>query len=309
MYRITIFSVAGILLAFLAISEYIRFARAREEIQRMLQVQDDQATRLHWSDNLVNQLDSWTRIQGWERPLQKCYYVFRPGEWLFVLTGISMVMWFVLRWVLDSSWIGAGILSFILIPWIHKGWFWLGNIRYQSLLQPQILELCRFMGHAVQAGKSIRQAMESVADHLDSPLQEELQICRDELQMGIHLEQVLNQLEKRVDQSELYFFTRVLRLHMQTGLDLIYFMQRMSSLMEERFLIKKVIQSSIAQAKYTAILLPILSCIIVTVFSKLFGGYGLLFQSWMGLSAVVLFVGLQLLGFWMIYRISRFRGV
>lgn len=305
---ITNFLVVGMLFAFLAIIEYIRFARAREEIYQTLQVQKKR-TRRHWLVKLVGQMDSWTRIQGWGRSLQRCYYAFRPSEWLFVLVVVCIVMCFFLRWVLDSSWVSAGIISFFLVLWIHKSWLWLGEIRYHLILQSQIPELCRFMSIAVLAGKSIYQAIDDIVDHLDSPLKEEMQICRDELKMGIHLEQVLNRLEKRVNLPELYFLTRVFRLHMQNGLDLSYFMQRISILMEEQFRTNKVVQSTVVQVKYTAILLSIFSFLIVMVFSKLFGGYEDFLQSWLGLNVVILFVGIQFFGYWMIYRINRFRGV
>lgn len=273
MNEITIFLLAGMILGCLAICEYLRFARLRNAIERIL-VKNVKSIHTHGSVELVDRLFFWKMIQCWDQSLKKCYYVFRPMEWLFVLVGISFVMCLISRWVFAHSWIASGIISGLLVSLIHKGWLWWGNTRYQSLIRLQIPELCRFMSYQLQAGKSMDEAIGTVVDHLDSPLKEELQICRDQLKTGVHIEQVLNQWEKRVEQPDLSFLTRVLILHKQTGLDLILFMKRMSIVMEERYR-KKELQSSMTQAKYiAAFALPILFIVIVALSSNRFGYEG-----------------------------------
>ncbi|WP_028777630.1 type II secretion system F family protein [Shimazuella kribbensis] len=266
-----------------------------------------QRTYLSWSDTLVKRLEQTEWAIGLSPKLTRSSISISAVEYMLFLVVIGILLQLILTLLLGLPWWLVLTIVSTLIPFGSNQYLRFRQRAYVRRLELQLPEMCRLLSSAISAGLSVSQALLLIVQEMEEPLSQELApICRD-IQLGASLEQVLTDWSSRLPSQDFHLFIHSILIQKEAGGDLGKVMADMSTTLEERKVIQKSIDAVISQSRSTAYLLPVLSVGFVLMFHRLFGGIGLLFQSWIGIVIIILFLVLQVIGFLLVKRISAIK--
>jgi tight adherence protein B len=259
---------------------------------------------LSWSDSLVKRFEQANWATELAPKLTRASIKLSSVEYVLILIVIGCVTQFLCTTLLGLSWWLVASIVLVVIPFASRQFLRIRERAFLRRLESQLPEMCRLLSSAVSAGLSISQALMLIAQEMDEPLSIELApICRD-IQLGSSLEQVLIDWTVRLPSQDFHLFVHSILIQKEAGGDLGKVMADMGSTLEERKVIQKSIDAVISQSRSTAYILPMLSIGFVLLFHRLFGGIQLLFQSWIGIGLIVIFLILQVIGFLLVRRVA-----
>lgn len=122
----------------------------------------------------------------------------------------------------------------------------------------QLGDVINMMVSAIRAGYSVLQAMETVAKEMDPPASEEFDRVVKEVQLGIGLEQALDNLLRRVPSDDLDMTVTAIKVQQEVGGNLAEVLDTISFTIRERVRIKGEIRALTAQARYSGYLVSLL---------------------------------------------------
>lgn len=117
---------------------------------------------------------------------------------------------------------------------------------------PEALEL---ISRALRAGHSLASGIHLVAEEMTDPIQKEFQRCYESQNLGLPLEQALEDMSDRVPNMDLRFFVTAVILQRQTGGDLAEILDKIGKLIRERFRIWGQIQALTGEGRLSGIVL------------------------------------------------------
>src|SRR5204863_154313 len=115
---------------------------------------------------------------------------------------------------------------------------------------PEALEL---IGRALRAGHSLASGFKLVADEMPAPIGTEFERCYEAQNLGVSLEDAIEEMTNRVPNLDLRFFATAVILQRQTGGDLAEILDKIGHLVRERFIIWGQIQSLIGALAWLAV--------------------------------------------------------
>ncbi|SDD08790.1 tight adherence protein B [Melghirimyces thermohalophilus] len=260
-----------------------------------------------WSDDLADRLDQTQWAKNLAPKLKRASVKLRPSEYGAVLFLLGVMMIFLFHYGMDAPvWISL-IISTSLTPLLSKLFLNSRKHIYIHRMDAQLSEACRLLSSAARAGLSIPQGLELVVKELPSPIKDELGVVVNELRLGRDLELSLNELLTRVSSRDLQVFINALIIQRRAGGDLAKVLGEMATTMEERKIIHKTVEASIAQARYSAYLLPAVSLLIVYMMSQMVDNFFQMFTDPKGMILLAIFIFLQVIGFIFIKKIADIR--
>jgi len=283
------------------------FADQKQKKGQMVSRLLDRNVYLSWSDNLVKRLEKTEWSADLAPKLTRAAISIGPVEYMLFLIVIGVFLQLIFTNLFGIPWWIVLPTVITIVPFGSKQFLRFRQRAYMRRLELQLPEMCQLLSSAISAGLSITQALLLIVQEMEEPLSEELApICRD-IQLGESLENVLTDWAKRLPSQDFQLFIHSILIQKEAGGDLGKVMSDMSTTLEERKVIQKSIDAVVSQSRSTAYLLPVLSVGFVLLFHRLFGGIGLLFQSWMGIVLIVIFLFLQVVGFLLVKRISSIK--
>ncbi len=159
---------------------------------------------------------------------------------------------------------------------------------------PEALEL---IGRALRAGHSLASGFKLVADEMPAPIGQEFERCYEAQNLGVPLEEAIDEMTNRVPNLDLRFFATAVILQRQTGGDLAEILDKIGYLVRERFKIFGQIQALTGEGRLSGIVLLGLPPVLFVVMWYLNPGYSMtLFTDPMGHQMLVGAVIMQILG-------------
>jgi tight adherence protein B len=131
------------------------------------------------------------------------------------------------------------------------------NARAAKLLA-QLPDAFELMSRVVRSGQTVTLALRSVADEFPSPVSSEFALCYEQQNLGLSIEAALRDLARRTGLLELKIFVLALLVQQQTGGNLAELLDRLSTLIRERFQIYGQIKTLTAEGRTQAAVLLIL---------------------------------------------------
>ena len=107
----------------------------------------------------------------------------------------------------------------------------------------------------MRSGQSISQAMQAVAEEFSEPLALEFLYCHEQMNMGLSAEVAMRQLAKRAGLLEVKIFVLAVIVQRQTGGNLAELLDKLGSVIRDRFRIDGMIKSLTAQGRFQAMIL------------------------------------------------------
>lgn len=170
---------------------------------------------------------------------------------------------------------------------------------------PEALEL---VSRALRAGHSLAAGLNLVANEMSAPIAKEFGRAFEEQNLGMPLEEALQNLSERVPNLDLKFFVTAVVLQRQTGGDLAEILDKIGRLIRERFQIWGQVQALTGEGRLSGIvLLALPPALFAAVFQMNPDYLMLLFTDPLGKKMLVGGVVMQLFGAIVIRKIVNIR--
>jgi tight adherence protein B len=190
-------------------------------------------------------------------------------------------------WVLST-------LTMSLLPFV---WLYLRRARRLKKFAAQLPEAMDMLGRSLRSGHSLSAGISLVAKEMSEPLSMEFGRVFDEQNLGIPMDESLDNLTQRIPSLDLKFFCTAVILQRQTGGDLAEILDKISHIIRERFAILGQVQALTGEGRISGIVLLALPILLFGVVYYLNPDYiMLLFEEPMGKKMLVGAIILQVVG-------------
>ena len=196
--------------------------------------------------------------------------------------------------------VAAGSLPFVWLTFRRNQ-----RIKKFAVQLPDALEL---VARALRAGHSLAAGFNLVRDEMPAPIGREFGRVFEEQNLGIPLENALEGMTDRVPNLDLRFFATAVILQRQTGGDLAEILDKIGSLIRERFKIWGQVQALTGEGRMSGVVLLALPPLLFLAVYRLNRDYVMmLFTDEMGKKMLLGAVVMQLLGALVIRKIVNIK--
>ena len=196
-------------------------------------------------------------------------------------------------------------IIFISIPFV-----WLMTKRKNRLKKfgAQLPEALELIGRALRSGHSLAAGMSLVSEEMGAPISQEFGRTFEEQNLGMPMEEALENLTERIPNLDLRFFVTAVILQRQTGGDLAEILDKIGRLIRERFQIWGQVQALTGEGRLSGVVLLALPVVLFIAVYRLNPDYMLvLFTDDLGKKMLLAGVVMQLLGALVIRKIVNIR--
>ena len=195
--------------------------------------------------------------------------------------------------------------TFALFPLM---WLVFRRKRRLAKFAAQLPEALELVARALRAGHSLAAGLNLVASEMSEPIGKEFGAAFEEQNLGIPMEEALENMTERVPNLDLKFFATAVILQRQTGGDLAEILDKIGHLIRERFQIWGQVQALTGEGRLSGVVLLALPPALFVVVYKMNPDYlMLLFTDELGKKMLVGGVVMQLLGALAIRKIVNIR--
>lgn len=235
------------------------------------------------------------RFPNLQRLLEQADVGIPPGRLLAitaVLAVLGLVIALTLRFHPALIPILPPSLGSIPILWV----LWRRRCRLKAFAA-QLPEALDMLARALRSGQSLASGFNLVAKEIPAPAGREFGRVFEEQNLGIPLEESLRDLAERIPNLDLKFFATAVILQRQTGGDLAEILDRISSLIRERFTIWGQVQALTGEGRLSGIILMALPVVLFLAIYRLNPDYVMtLFTDPMGQKMLAVAIVMQILG-------------
>jgi tight adherence protein B len=119
----------------------------------------------------------------------------------------------------------------------------------------QLPDAFELMARVIRAGQTMSQALQGVADEFDAPIAAEFAYCYEQQNLGLSPEVSLRDLARRSGLVEMKIFVLAMLVQQQTGGNLAELLDKLATLVRERFRMQGKIKALTAEGRFQAIVL------------------------------------------------------
>jgi len=175
----------------------------------------------------------------------------------------------------------------------------------QRLVSEQLPEAMDFLSRVLRAGHSLSTGFQMMSEELPAPVATEFRRCYDQHSLGQPLEEGLREMVDRVDSTDFSFFVTAVLIQRQSGGDLSEVLSNISAMVRQRLRLAKQVRAKTAEGRFTGYIMVAFPAIMFGLCYFLNPDlYGLFFKTNTGLMMLGFAVVLQLLGLFMIKKIT-----
>ncbi|MGB9673027.1 MAG: type II secretion system F family protein [Anaerolineales bacterium] len=198
------------------------------------------------------------------RELARADLKLKPGEYIAVMI-IAAIAVGGLAWLFGGRNIIFAMLGVIVGAWLPR--FYVNRLKNQRLISfnNQLADMLNLMVNGLRAGYSTMQAMEAVSREMPSPISDEFRRVVQEMQIGIPMEQALDNLMRRVPSDDLDLIIAAINVQREVGGNLAEILDTISHTIRERVRIKGEIRVLTSQVVYSGRFLSLMPFIIAVI--------------------------------------------
>ena len=177
-----------------------------------------------------------------------------------------------------------------------------------AAFQKQLPDALELIARSLRAGHSLGSGFKLVGDEMTAPIGREFNRVYEEQNLGVPLEEALNTMSDRIPNLDLRFFATAVILQRQTGGDLAEILDKIGTLVRDRFRIWGQIQALTGEGRISGVVLLGLPSVLFLAIYYLNPQYvEILFVDPMGKKMMAVAIGLQLLGALVIRKIINIK--
>jgi tight adherence protein B len=268
-----------------------RYAVRGEEIK----VEDSRATGRSTMDGLEEIVTRRGFAENIKVALSQADIKLRVAEFMG-LTVVSIFVFFLLaRLIFGSALIGLlfGVVGFFA-PRIYVS---IRKRRRLNAFNDQLGDSITLLANSLRSGFSIVQSMDTVAQQLPDPIASEFHRVTQEIALGLHYEQALNNMLRRVPSDDLDLMITAINIQGKVGGNLAEILDTIGHTIRERVRIKGEIRVLTAQQMISGYILtglPVALGLVLYLINKTY--IGRMFTDpcgWimLGVSVLMIFIG------------------
>ena len=172
----------------------------------------------------------------------------------------------------------------------------------------QLPEAMEMIARSLRSGQSLGFGISLVANEMGQPISGEFTRVFEEQNLGIPMEQSLKELGERIPNLDLKFFVTAVILQRQTGGDLAEILDKIGSLIRDRFRIWGQVQALTGEGRLSGIVLLVLPFLLFIAVYQLNPSYiTVLFTDPMGTKMLTAAVIMQVIGALVIRKIVNIK--
>jgi tight adherence protein B len=172
----------------------------------------------------------------------------------------------------------------------------------------QLPDALEMLSRSLRAGQSLGFGFNMVAEEMSDPISKEFTRVFEEQNLGIPLEETLESLTNRIPNLDLKFFCTAVVLQRQTGGDLAEILDKIGSLIRDRFRIWGQVQALTGEGRLSGVVLLALPFVLFVAVYQLNPDYIMvLFTEPMGKKMLAGAIFLQVLGALVIRKIVNIK--
>lgn len=136
-------------------------------------------------------------------------------------------------------------------------WTWVFMKRRSRLakFEKQLPEAMELLARSLRAGHSLADGINLISEEMSDPIATEFSLCYEQQNLGIPLEESLEDMTLRVPNLDLRFFVTSMVLQRQTGGDAAEILDKIGRLIRERFQIKGQIKALTGEGRLSGVVL------------------------------------------------------
>ena len=164
------------------------------------------------------------------------------------------------------------LLAFIVGPMfaaVPIGWLWFKRSRRLAKFGTQMPEAMELLSRSLRAGHSLNAGFGLVSKEMEEPLAREFGRAFEEQNLGVPLDEAIEDMADRVPNMDLRFFATAVILQRQTGGDLAEILDKIGHLIRERLQILGQIQALTGEGRMSGAVLLALPPVLFLVMLKL----------------------------------------
>jgi tight adherence protein B len=168
----------------------------------------------------------------------------------------------------------VGIPVGVLGALIPLGIVHLKRRRRLGRLLAQLPDAFELMSRCVRAGQTVSQSLQAVADEFDAPISAEFSFCYEQMNLGLPPELAMRDLARRTGLMEIKVFVLAMLVQQQTGGNLAELLDKLGTIVRERFRIQGKIKSLTAEGRLQAwvlLSLPPFLLLVVMMINPVYG--------------------------------------
>ncbi len=186
----------------------------------------------------------------------------RPAEYVAAMVIASFLLGF-LAWAIGGQNIISALIGMILGAMAPR--FYMKRQQNKRLVTfgNQLPDMLNLVVNGLRAGYSTMQALEAVSKELPPPLSVEFGRVVKEMQLGIGMEDSLNNLHRRIPSDDLDLIITAINVQREVGGNLAEILDTISYTIRERIKIKGEIKVLVSQVIYSGRFLAMLPLILM----------------------------------------------
>jgi tight adherence protein B len=217
-----------------------------------------------WEEGAAGMAELWKRIGfgpgdviAWFRQAE---LPFR-ARWLLPIAGMLSLSLVAVakRLHMASFTFPVAVAIGIVLPLVYVWWRRKRIIYRFSEQLPEALEL---MANSLRSGNTIQSSMQLIAEEFMPPISREFAIVSESINLGIPVEQTLDEMATRVPNTDLQFFVTAVSMQRQCGGDLSEVLDKISWVIRERFMIQGQVQALTGEGRLSGVVLMALPVVL-----------------------------------------------
>jgi tight adherence protein B len=140
-------------------------------------------------------------------------------------------------------------------------------------LRSQLADAFELMARVIRAGQTLGQALLAVADEFPQPIAAEFAYCYEQQNLGLSPEVTFRDLNRRTGIIELKIFVLAVLVQQQTGGNLAELLNKLATVVRERYLIRGTIQTLTAEGRMQGWILAALPPLMLVLLLVMNPGY------------------------------------
>jgi tight adherence protein B len=138
-----------------------------------------------------------------------------------------------------------------------------------SKMLAQLPDALDLMARVIRSGQTMSQALQAVADEFDVPIAGEFAYCFEQQNLGLAPELALRDLARRAGLLEIKIFVLAMLVQQQTGGNLAELLDKLATMVRERFKLRGKISAATAEGRLQALILlalpPVLGLLVLAL--------------------------------------------
>ncbi len=199
-------------------------------------------------------------------------------------------------------------LAMVLLGLLPTMWLLFRRRRRLKAFGVQLPDALEMIARSLRAGQSLGFGFQLVSTEMPDPISKEFGRVFEEQNLGVSLEESLNDLTDRVPNLDLKFFATAVILQRQTGGDLAEILDKIGVLIRDRFRVWGQVQALTGEGRLSGVVLMALPFVLFAAVYQLNPDYVmLLFNDPMGRKMLIVAVLMQILGAVVIRKIVNIK--